>query len=80
MNLLAYEDTDQAFKNWDKWTTYLLAFQYMDAKELRLSDIQDIATKHGIKPSVIKTRRAQYLQYKKKLNFDYFKHQASITN
>tara|TARA_Y100000385_G_scaffold50893_1_gene47702 strand:+ start:918 stop:1172 length:255 start_codon:yes stop_codon:yes gene_type:complete len=76
MNLSAYEDTETAFKNWNKWNTYLLAFHYMDAKKLRLLDIQKIAEKYGIKASVIKTRRVQYLQYKKKLNFDYIKYHS----
>ena len=68
---------NDAFDNFSKWTTYSVAFEYMDKKQVRMQDIQDIAAQHGIKPSVINTRRAQWLQYKKKRAFDWTKYQET---
>ena len=55
------QDIERAFFNWDKWATYSVAFCYMDGKKVRLSDIQDIAARHGIAPSVINSRRRQWM-------------------
>ena len=55
------QDIERAFCNWDKWATYSVAFRYMDEKKVRLSEIQDIATRHGIAPSVINSRRRQWV-------------------
>ena len=74
------KNIDDSFQNFSKWATYSLAFEYMDNKQVRLHDIQDIAAKHGIKPSVIATRRAQWLQYKKKRAFDWIKYQAKVNS
>lgn len=57
------QDIERAFFNWDKWVTYSVAFRYMDEKKARLSDIQDIAARHGIAPSVINSRRGQWVLY-----------------
>ena len=59
------QDIEKAFSNWDKWATYSVAFRYMDEKKARLSDIQDIAARHGIAPSVINSRRRQWVLYTK---------------
>ena len=59
------QDIEKAFFNWDKWATYSVAFRYMDKKKARLSDIQDIAARHGIAPSVINSRRRQWVLYTK---------------
>ena len=59
------QDIEKAFSNWDKWATYSVAFRYMDEKKARLSDIQDIAASHGIAPSVINSRRREWVLYTK---------------
>ena len=59
------QDIEKAFSNWDKWATYSVAFCYMEEKKARLSDIQDIAARHGIAPSVINSRRRQWMLYTK---------------
>jgi len=59
------QDIERAFFNWDKWATYSVAFCYMDEKKASLSEIQDIAAKHGIAPSVINSRRRQWVLYTK---------------
>ena len=57
------QDIERAFSNWDKWAAYFVAFRYMDEKKVRLSDIQDIAARYGISPSVINSRRRQWVLY-----------------
>ena len=57
------QDIEKAFSNWDKWATYSVAFCYIDEKKARLSDIQDIAARYGISPSVINSRRRQWVLY-----------------
>jgi len=59
------QDIERAFFNWDKWATYSVAFCNMAKKKACLSEIQDIAAKHGIAPSVIHSRRRQWVLYTK---------------
>lgn len=54
-----------AFTNFDKWTTYQIAFDLMDQRKITLRGIMVIAKKAGIKPAVIKSRRRYFLQLKK---------------
>ena len=51
-----------AFENFDKWTTYGIAFDLMTQRKVRLSDIQEIAEAVAqIAPDVIAMRRRDYL-------------------
>ena len=51
-----------AFENFDKWTTYGIAFDLMTQRKVRLSDIQEIAEEVAqIAPDVIAMRRRDYL-------------------
>ena len=61
----------KAFENWDKWSSYGVAFNLMDRGHVSLLDIQDIAADYGVKPSIIAYRRTQYLQHKQQRAADW---------
>jgi hypothetical protein len=53
-----------AFKNFDKWETYGIAFKLMDKRKVRLIDIKDAARQIGICSDVIEMRRNFYVRNK----------------
>tara|TARA_R110000824_G_scaffold381204_1_gene573855 strand:- start:34 stop:372 length:339 start_codon:yes stop_codon:yes gene_type:complete len=63
MNTETLQTIEQAFKSFDKWETYNLAFGLMDARKVTLTQIVEIAGRHGIKEGVIRMRREDYLHH-----------------
>jgi len=60
----ALNELFHAFKNYDKWTTYRIAFKLMDQRKVRLMDIKDVAYQIGISPDIIESRRNFYVKNK----------------
>jgi hypothetical protein len=50
------------FSNFSNPDTYMAAFGMMDDGECRLIDIQDVACRIGIAPSVIAMRRSDWVR------------------
>ena len=58
MNNETLNTVENAFKNFDKWATYGLVFGLMDPRKTSLSQIVEVAGRHGINEGVIRMRRA----------------------
>jgi hypothetical protein len=58
---IARQEVEEAFENFVKWATYGTAFDHMDAKHIRLTDIVEIAGRvAGISEGVIRMRRRDW--------------------
>jgi len=58
---IARQEVEAAFENFVKWETYGTAFDHMDARHIRLTDIIEIAGRvAGITGSVIQMRRRDW--------------------
>ena len=59
---VARQEVEEAFEHFDKWETYGIAFDHMEARHIRLTDIIEIAGRvAGITEDVVIMRRCQWV-------------------